>query len=217
MRTAPGFKAKKPAPEEDDDDIVDPAPPQNAAREDLEEDEAEGNVTPEEQQEYDLFVGQALNLIATPEHQKVRDALVKLLSAGEDRVAALASAAVYVVEGVEKSAGRAGKEFNVDVLLHGGQEITEHLADFAKAKKIHAFSPEEVEAAFLQAVDQYRLKNQGRLDPEAAQQDLQEVAAAEESGEIDQVMPGLKEAAMKGQEIASGEGAPVPPEEEEAV
>lgn len=191
VKSAPGLGGK-PAPDEEQSG---------------EEPDAESNVTPEEQADYDLFVGQAMNMIAKPEHQKFRDSLVKLLSAGSDRVAALASAATRLVEGVEKSANQAGKEFSADILLHAGQEIVELLAEFAQAKKIHSFTPDEVDAAFLQAVDLYRMNNKDKVDPQAAQQELQEIAAAEKQGNIDEVAPGLREAAMKGQELAQSEGA----------
>lgn len=204
MNTVPGFGAA-PAPQPTGNKQPQKAEVPQEEPETLDE-EAASNVTPEEQAAYDEFVGQALNMISKPENQKVRDSLLKLLSAGEDRVAALASAAVNVVQKVEQSGARAGREFTADILLHGGQEIVEHLAEFAEAKKVHEFTAEEIEAAFLQAVDQYRMNNKDKIDPAAAQQELREIDMAGKEGNLDQIAPGLGEVAQKGQQLQQEEG-----------
>src|SRR5262245_7366010 len=85
--------------------------------------EADGNVTPEEQEQYDLFVGQALNMLSSS--PKILASVQKLLAAGSDRITALATAAVTVVDAVRTSGAKNGVQFSVDVLLHGGQEIIE--------------------------------------------------------------------------------------------
>lgn len=164
-KAAPGFGAKKPVPQEEI--------PVAESPEDMTAPEGEA-ADEESQGQYDLFVKQALNLIASPDNKAVRESVIKMLGTGKDPVAALATAAAYIVDAVEKSGAESGHEFPPDVLMNAGAEILTHLADLADDNGIHTFTDKEIDAAFLQAVDMYRLQNKDRLDPEAAKQELSE-------------------------------------------
>jgi len=150
--------------------------------------------TPEEQEQYDHFVSNALNLIADPKNTKVRESVINLLGSGNP-VEALASAAVYVVDAVEKSAAKNGIELPPAVMMEGGTEIVGALADLQAAKNIADLEPGDVDAAYLKAVDMYREKNKDRLDPAVAQEDMQTLTQADQAGTIDQLLPGINEAA----------------------
>jgi len=174
-----------------------------------EEGDPEANVSPEEQDQYDQFVGNALNLIAAEGNEKAGESVVSMLSAGSDPVEALATAAVYVVDAVEKSASKSGMKITGETMLHGGQEITEHLAELAESKGIHTFTDEELETGFLKAVDHYKQMNKETMDPEAAKADLQALNDAPPAV-LEGALPGMDK--MAGQEAPQqGQQAPPPP------
>lgn len=147
--------------------------------------------TPEEQQQYDQIVAQALNLLSDPKNKPLRDKMATLLAAGKDRVMALGTASYYVFQTVFTSAQSAGKNFDAGVMLAAGEEINQHVATFGKVRKIADYSQDEIDGAFLKAVDLFRERNPGLLDPQAAQADLHEIQDADQSGTLDKVAPGL--------------------------
>lgn len=163
----------------------------------------EGNVSPEEQQEYELFVDNAIKLMSEP---RVAGALRQNLQA-EDPVDGLASAAVMVVKRLKDSAKKAGREVNPDVLMHGGAEILEILASTAAKAGIHDFSEEETENALYRAMDLYRETSKDEIDQEAHKQDFGQLIEAERSGRLGEMIPGIEEYAAR---------APMGPEEDPA-
>lgn len=225
-KPAPGFGVaakKKPAPMPAAKEEADPemegedkeTEAENADPADNEQEEASAEdgrepATPEEQQQYDEFVAQALDLIAKPESKELRAKLLKLLGAGGDHVESLASTVYYVFSAVFKSGVEAGKQFDPGVLLAAGEEITQHIATFAKVRKVADYSEDEINAAFLKAVDTFRMNNKDMLDPEGAKQDLQELQSADEQGNLDQVAPGLAGALEKLKGLGSQQGAAPP-------
>lgn len=163
--------------------------------------------TPEEQQQYDEFVSQALNLISKPESKALRDKLLTLLKTGDDPVQALASTSYNVFSAVFKSGVQAGRQFDSGVLLAAGEEITQHIAIFAKVRKVGDYSDDDINAAYLQAVDMFRMNNKDLLDPQGAQQDLHQIQDADNQGSLDQVAPGLAGALEKLKGLGSQQGA----------
>lgn len=159
-----------------------------------EQDEDQPNVSPEEQAQYDAFVETGLNLIAD---DRFEGALLKSLGGSKDPILSLASTAVNVVNRLEAAAAKKGQEIPGDIVLHGGEELVRALAEMAGAAQIHKYTPEEIEGAFYRAADMYREEKQarGEIDQAGAQKDIEELKAAEASGQIDQVLPGASEAA----------------------
>lgn len=165
----------------------------------------DGEVSPEEQAQYDAFVKGALAVIypeATP--GEVNPAILDnlrgkfdpnalelfqqtepaLTDSPQDSVAA--SAVLLTVMGEQKG----GQELTDDVVMHGGTAIIEELIEVAEAAKIHDFDEKEIEGVTYRAFDLYRTASQ-RVDPEALTQQFQELMAANEKGELGRVLPGL--------------------------
>lgn len=156
------------------------------------DDEPEGNVTPEEQELYKKFVTTAL----VPVYMGLFDQVVAYLRDG-DPIDNVASMAVMLVMRTEQAAEQAGVELDPQILLQGGGEIISHLCEIATKSGIHDFdaNPDDMEAASLRAVDQYRLVAQesGRLDPNVMQQDLADLQRMDQDGTLEQTLMGLAE------------------------
>lgn len=158
----------------------------------------ESNVSPEEQQQYDTFVSNGINLIFD---ENMQESMVQSLSGDGMPVEGLANTLVMVVSRLEDSAKENNIPLSPDVLYHGSIELMEHLAEFALEAGIHDFTEEEMESALLQALDLYREMKGDQLDPTSMEQDLAELEAADQAGQIEQVAPGITEyAQMRGQQ-----------------
>lgn len=160
--------------------------------------------TPEEQQQYDQFVDNAYKLIYDEKTQKtVLDAIMS----GGDPVNGLANTAATIVMQVEQSAEAGGVELAEGVVYNAGVEVVEDLASFAKAAGAHDFTEQEVEAAWFRGLDIYReLKaSAGGLDQDRYQKELAQLIQADKSGQLEQQMPQLTQAAAQQQ---AGPAAP---------
>lgn len=139
--------------------------------------------SPEEQAAYTEFVSQAMTLIWD---KKVYPQLLKMMA--EDPVEGLAQATAQMVARVATSGEKAGREFSGDVVFHAGKEILEEIADLARVGKVKDFGedPDALEGAWFRAVDAFRvlMESAGRVDQEAAKQDLAKLQAADESGAL---------------------------------
>jgi hypothetical protein len=176
--------------------------------------------TPEEQQQYDEIVAQALNLLSDAKNKPLRDKLA-CPAGGRQRSCHGARHGVLLRlrRGVQIGQA-AGKTFDPGVMLAAGEEINQHVATFGKVRKVADYSQDEIDAAFLKAVDLFRQRNPDLLDPESAQADLHEIQDADQSGTLDKVAPGLAGALGKlkglGQQAQSQapQGAPAAPPEQ---
>ncbi len=154
--------------------------------------EEQPNVTEAEQAQYDKFVDNALSAIYD---EKSLPQIVESLKGGGNPVDGLANTAVGVVVRVQDSAEQAGLKIEPDVLLHGGSEILQDLAELAEKAGVHQFSPEEVEGAAFQAMDLYR-EMKGRDGGEGRPQimeDFNQIVALDQAGKLDEITPGLTE------------------------
>jgi hypothetical protein len=156
----------------------------------------ESNVSPEEQQAYDAFIDNGAELIYRKE---AMPQLVESLRGADNPIEGLANTLAMVVMRLEDSAEKAGQEMSGDVMLHAGSELLQMLAEMSEAANIHTFSEEDQEAALYQALDIYRSTRQeeGRLPVEELQNDMQMLMQAEQSGTLDEVLPGISEYAGK--------------------
>ncbi len=150
--------------------------------------EEQPNVTPEEQGQYDQFVNNALLLIYD---DNAMPALLKRFAAGAktDPVSSLATVAVQIIDRLEGSAASKGAKIDPDVVMHGGLEILEDLANLAKEAQIHEFTDQELEAATYMAMDLYRntKEQKGELDKAAVDQQFNELAQADKEGKLGEV------------------------------
>lgn len=171
-----------------------PAPEQQAPA--APQQQEEPNVSPEEQQDYQRFVANGiLAIYSDPMHERVLQSL-----GGNAPAEALASTAATVVKQLESSARGQGKQISPDILLHGGKEIFEELADLQKEAGLGEVPDDQLEGAWYRALELYRgmAEADGSVDPNAVEQDMATLMAADREGQLDQVVPGLSSAAEKG-------------------
>jgi hypothetical protein len=202
------------------------APAQPAPAPDQEQGEApdneqgESNVSPEEQQMYDTVVGKAADIIYGD--GKVMPQIVDSLKPAKDApqqdaanpsedtkdpakgnpaVLALANTAVQIVSKLDASGKEAGQQIPDDVLYHAGSEIVSMLAEVAEAAGLHDYSQEEINGAFLQAVDMYLpiAEAMGRTDDATLKQQFGDILNADAQGQLGQMLPGLGEPQQSGQ------------------
>lgn len=140
--------------------------------------------TPEQQAAYDRYVGAAMMHIYTP---KVIDKIVQSISP-EDPVATMGRAAANVGFVVMKKAEQDGQKVPPEVLLHGGKEVVAAIAELYERKGGQELAPEQVEQAYYVAADDFRqmMQGEGSIDPESAQQGMQELQAMAQSGAFDE-------------------------------
>lgn len=179
------------------------APKQGAQGSRGSEDEG-SNVSPEEQKQYDQFVKNGMRLMYS---EQGTQAIVQSLAGDGDPVAGLANTVAMVVLRLKESAEKKGAQLSTDVVMHGGLELLEQAADFASQAGIHEYSPEEMESATWKAEDIVRstLQQQGKLPVDEIGQELEQLMAADQSGQIDQVLPGVSGFAQRSQQ-----GGPTP-------
>jgi hypothetical protein len=158
--------------------------------------------SPAEDQQFKAFVGNAMNLIYTP--QTMPKILNRLQENGGDPVGALAEVSVMVVQRVSESAEKAGQQIPPEVIFHAGAEIMSDLAELSSKSGAHDYTDEELNNSFIRAVDMYRdkLDKQGKLDHASAQADVQSLNAASADGSLEAAIPGLKEYADKAAQSA---------------
>jgi len=185
-----------------------------------EEPQAEGNVSPEEQGQYDQFVKNAYALIYDPKmlpegKPGSEHAIVKRIAAGGNPVEGLANATVMIVARLSESAKENGTQISPDVLFHGGMEIMEDLANLAMVTGVHTFSEKELEQASYVAMDMYRSIKGNEIDPNVIGQDLEMLKQASDAGKLDELAPGLSTMGTEQGEGEPAEDEGEPPEESE--
>lgn len=208
------------APVEEDEEELPAAPAQGAPAEAPVEGEEETPMpegedaapedgvpaTPEEQQAYEQFVANAMNLIYSEKNDyAMMKKIVERLRLGvdnektKDPIEALASVASNVFMRVVDSATKKGVQINPDVMMQAGFDIVSDLADLSKRTKVYTYSTEEVEGAYYQAADMVRAQMQqaGMLDAEKSADELEMLRQAEEQGMLEDVLPGATQAAEK--------------------
>ena len=162
------------------------------------EEDLPANVTPEEQEQYDRFVLDGMTLIY--EGGKVRQSILDLLD--EDPadlvailgdmdelkqfspVVALAATSVVLVLELVRRAGD-GKPDDA-VILHGGKELLEELANLADEAGIHDFSQNELNRAFLIGMDLWResASSAGLIDVGQLKAEFAEIRTADAEGRL---------------------------------
>lgn len=186
----------------------------------------DGNVSPEEQAQYDEFVNNGLRLIYD---KQTMPKVLESLKGGGNPISGLANTLVTVVVTLEKQAEAAQAELSHDVIFHAAFELASDLANLQKEAGIAELNDDEVEQAIYMAVDLYRSQkeNAGQLDVDGITEDMAELMEADQAGKLDSVLPGATEAAARMKERGwnrqrtpedgppeeAAEGQPMPAEE----
>jgi hypothetical protein len=152
----------------------------------------EVQASPEEQAQYNEFVGQAMLLIYD---EKMFPKIVELLNGAGDPKDGLARATSMVVGRMIDAAEKAGDKLSGDVILHGAKETFEQLAEISAKAGIMDYSQDQdaFEGAFFRAVDMLRtlLQQMGKLDEAAMKQDFDKLVQMDQSGELEAMFRGL--------------------------
>jgi hypothetical protein len=178
--------------------------------------EQEGNAPPEEQAVYKKFMENYLKIMYDAGPQKgpkgepsLLDDVMKMLKDVQDPVFSLGAAAETIVGHLADSAEQAGKPIPPDVLLHAtNNEVIPDLAELSENSGIHDYTPEEMAGALQVGVSLYMEERKDRIDIEAFKADMQMLQQAEQSGTLEDVVPGITE--MASQAPAAPPEAPPP-------
>jgi hypothetical protein len=181
------------------------------------EDEETPNVSPEEQQQYDVFVENAMQLLYS-EDGEVEPEVLARLSTGKKPIDVLAQTAVWIIMIVEEDAKKNNMPIEDDVLFHAGREIVEQLIDIAEAAGIHTYKEAEIQGAWYQALDMYREANSdetGRINPDEAAGAFEALNEADKEGRADEIIPGFEQKAERAITMAMADQNEEPDESEE--
>ncbi len=150
------------------------------------------SVSPEEQEQYNAFVTNGMQMIDNPE--ALPKFLESIKGAGSP-VEGMANALAMLVMRLEDSAAESGQKISGDVMLHGGTELLEGLVELAEAAGVHEFDEKEMESALYLAMDIYRTSRteSGSLPDKELSRDWQELQRAERGGELEEMLPGIGE------------------------
>lgn len=156
----------------------------------------EGNVSPEEQDKYEAFVKNGMEIIY---NKDIIPQLLQNVAQAPSPQEGLANAASLVVMRLEDSAEQNNVQVDGEIKMQGGLEIMEALTELVEAAGIHEYTEEEMEGAYYQAIDKYRetRQAQGKLNPADYEQDMQMLIQADRQNALDQVVPGASQAAQR--------------------
>lgn len=177
------------------------------------DDEGTEQATPEEQAQYDAFVKMGRSLIGDG-GEKLLDMLdedpadlIKILGDAETlrdpspAVTLAATAVIVVMEAIRRSPEKPDDA----VILHGGKELLETIAQLGSDAGGHDYSQDEMNQAWLHAQDLYRetASAAGLIDDDALKQQFDEIVTSDKEGRLGKVLPGLDKA-----EIATTDDQP---------
>ena len=180
------------------------APEQGAAQpQGMQGGDEDSTVSPEEQQQYDQFVTNGMSMAYDEE---MMPDLLRSIEGDGDPAEGLGNTVAMIVLRLEDSAKESGVEISGDVMYHGAVELVEQLAEFGEEAGILENTDELRESAFYTALDVYRSirQEQGTLPVEEISQDMAELEAADQSGTVDQLLPGISQASQGGREPQRG-------------
>lgn len=179
-----------------------PAPDESRVPDD---DEGEPNVSPEEQEAYEQFVANGMEVLYGGEEPGVRPDILQRLRESSDPLENLANTSVWLTTMLETSAESNGAQLDDAVVFHGGRAMFEELIEIADAAKIHDYQEKEIEGAWYRALDLYRetATEQGRIDPEALKEQFNTIEEADRQGRMGDVLPGLSSEAAPGKAPAA--------------
>lgn len=184
------------------------------------DEDAREQPTPEEQAQYDDFVKGALMLVAD-QGESILDLLDEdpsdlkgILGDAvplDEMTPALALAATTVIVVLE-AVRRAGEKPSDDVLLQGGKEVLESIAELGEKAGEQEYSQDELNQAWLMGLDLYRAtaESEGLVDDAALKAQFDEIVSADKEGRLGSVLPALDNAEVR--EPAAEEEPAAPPQ-----
>lgn len=130
--------------------------------------------SPEMQAIYNRFVGACMMAIWD---EKFMPKVLKMFQDHPNQTDALALVAAGVAQRIYMGARKKGMEIPLEVMLHGGIEVVQQVAELATAGGIEGIEPDEVETAYYLAADKVRdaLSSAGMLDLSGAEENLAEL------------------------------------------
>lgn len=111
----------------------------------------------------------------------------KLLADGQNTIEDMAQIGSNIAMGAFKKAMEAGKDLDPMVMLEGGEQLMQEVAEFARASGADV-SDEDVETAFISAADKFRQKaiSQGMVTEEELAAESQKLGEVAKNPEIQQ-------------------------------
>ncbi|GAB5434808.1 MAG: hypothetical protein EpisKO_41780 [Epibacterium sp.] len=133
--------------------------------------------SPEMQKVYNRFVGACMLVVWD---EKFMPKALELFQKNPNQTDALASVTAGVVQRVFQEAKKKGTSIPLEVLVHGGLEVVQQVAEMATTGGVQGIERDEIETAFYLAADKLRevLVSSGDLDLSEAEQGLQQLRAA---------------------------------------
>lgn len=143
--------------------------------------------------------------------QSLKQILASIASS-QDKPGALATAAVHVLMRVEDSFEQSGGKLVLTMSFNAGAATLIDISEACEKAGVHQFGPKELDAAFLRAVDQYRVirAHQGRIDQAQFQQQLQQMQQEANDGTLEQKFPGLNKFTEMNKPQQPGAASPAP-------
>lgn len=179
--------------------------------------EEQPNVTEEEQQQYNMMIENAGQILYTDDGQ-IEPQVLQRLSTGKKPIDVLAQTAVWLVMMLDQSAQKSGQPIEDDVLFHASSEIMGMLAEAAEAAGIHTYKEAEIQGAWYQALDMWREANSDegdRFKPDEAAASFEALNEADKEGRADEILPGFSQNSERAFSLAMADQNPVEGEEEE--
>lgn len=133
--------------------------------------------SPEMQKTYNRFVGACMLVVWD---EKFMPKALELFQNSPNQTDALASVTAGVVQRVSQEAKKRSQPIPLEVMVHGGLEVVQQVADMATTGGIQGIEPDEIETAFYLAADKVRdvLVASGDLDLSEAKQGMEQLRAA---------------------------------------
>ena len=162
-----------------------------------EQGQAESQVDPKHQEQYDLFVANGITII---HNEKTSEKLINQILKAEDKVEAVANSTLIVVRKLEDSATANKIKLSENVLMHGANELMGAIIAIAEAAGMEPMTDEQKEHSYSLATSKYidaavktgkitkeRLKQMGQ---EASQTpDGQKIVQKQQSAQQEQAPP----------------------------
>ena len=165
--------------------------------------EEDGNVTPEEQAQFDQFADNMFKLIYTADDKggQVRPEVLQALQAANEQQAenlkgqaapphiiTLATLAVEITQRLDDTAREAGQPLEDSVLIEGGKTVIEELGQVAEAAGIYDYSEDDLSGALAVAADMYRDKAiaDGRATEDGLKQEFSGLLEADDAGTLNE-------------------------------
>lgn len=178
--------------------------PQGTTPPGMDDGEVMEEASPEEQQQYDTFVGMAL--LAVYDDQMMPET-VKLIQEAPSPMQGVATVASSIAVRVYTAAQEDGVALTGDVLLHGGAEIVEAVIEVAETAGVAEFTEPMMQEAYLLAADKFRaeMETLGVYGEEDKAQDIATLQEMQQSGQMERIMSKL-------QQQSGGQPAPPAPQ-----